>query len=106
MHRAFSHQWRLRRLIQLNGDLDLFGDGTLVVKRWVGHTPGSQMLVVRLKNKGPTILTGDNVYFKENVEKNPAAERRPGLFAQRHLQRLRVDSRRDGNREGRFLHRA
>ena len=41
-----------------------------MVKRWVGHTPGSQMLVVRLKNKGPVILTGDNVYFKENVEKN------------------------------------
>jgi glyoxylase-like metal-dependent hydrolase (beta-lactamase superfamily II) len=58
------------KMLQLNGDLDLFGDGTLVVKRWVAHTPGSQMMVVRLKNKGPTILTGDNVYFKENVEKN------------------------------------
>jgi len=54
------HYWR--------GMVD--GDGTLVVKRWVGHTPGSQMMTVRLKNKGLTILTGDNVYFKENVEKN------------------------------------
>jgi len=53
-----------------NEDFDIFGDGTVVVKRWVGHTPGSQMMVVRLKNKGPVILTGDNVYFKENVEKN------------------------------------
>jgi N-acyl homoserine lactone hydrolase len=58
------------KMIQLEGDMDLFGDGTMVVKRWVGHTPGSQMMVVRLKNKGPTILTGDNVYFRENVEKN------------------------------------
>lgn len=58
------------KMIQLNGDLDIFGDGTLVVKRWVGHTPGSQMMKVRLKNKGPIILTGDNVYFRENVEKN------------------------------------
>jgi N-acyl homoserine lactone hydrolase len=58
------------KIIQLEGDLDLFGDGSLVVKRWVGHTPGSQMMMVRLKNKGPTILTGDNVYFRENVEKN------------------------------------
>ena len=58
------------KMVQLNGDMDLFGDGTVVVKRWVGHTPGSQMLVVRLKNKGPVILTGDNVYFKENVEKS------------------------------------
>jgi glyoxylase-like metal-dependent hydrolase (beta-lactamase superfamily II) len=57
------------KMIQLNGDLDLFGDGTIVVKRWVGHTPGSQMMTVRLKNKGLTILTGDNVYFRENAEK-------------------------------------
>ena len=58
------------KMIQLDGDLDIFGDGTLVVKRWVGHTPGSQMMMVKLKNKGPTILTGDNVYLRENVEKN------------------------------------
>ena len=58
------------KMIQLDGDLDLFGDGTLVVKRWVAHTPGSQMMTVRLKNTGFLILTGDNVYFRENVEKN------------------------------------
>jgi glyoxylase-like metal-dependent hydrolase (beta-lactamase superfamily II) len=57
-------------LIQLNGDLDLFGDQSVVVKRWVGHTPGSQMLVVRLPKTGTVILTSDNVYFAENVTKN------------------------------------
>jgi N-acyl homoserine lactone hydrolase len=55
-------------IMQLDGDLDLFGDGSFVVKRWRGHTPGSQMAVVRLK-KGPIILTGDNVYFREQVTK-------------------------------------
>ena len=59
-----------QKMLQLEGDLDLFGDGSITVKRWVAHTPGSQMLVVKLKNKGPTILTGDNVYFRENVETN------------------------------------
>jgi glyoxylase-like metal-dependent hydrolase (beta-lactamase superfamily II) len=58
------------KMVQLEGDMDLYGDGTIVVKRWVGHTPGSQMMTVRLKNKGPIILTGDNVYFRENLEKN------------------------------------
>ena len=58
------------KMIQLNGDLDLFGDGSIVVKRWVAHTPGSQMMTVKLKNTGLIILTGDNVYFRENVEKN------------------------------------
>src|SRR5688572_4784596 len=59
-----------QKMLQLEGDLDLFGDGTIVVKRWVAHTPGSQMMTVRLKNTGLIILTGDNVYFRENVEKN------------------------------------
>ena len=58
------------KMIQLDGDKDLFGDGTIVVKRWVGHTPGSQMMTVKLKNTGLVILTGDNVYFRENVGKN------------------------------------
>jgi glyoxylase-like metal-dependent hydrolase (beta-lactamase superfamily II) len=58
------------KMLQLEGDLDLFGDGTLVVKRWVAHTPGSQMMTVRLKNTGLIVLTGDNVYFRENVEKS------------------------------------
>jgi N-acyl homoserine lactone hydrolase len=59
-----------QKMLQLEGDLDLFSDGTMVVKRWVGHTPGSQMMTVRLKNTGLVILTGDNVYFRENVEKS------------------------------------
>jgi N-acyl homoserine lactone hydrolase len=58
------------KMIQLHGDIDIFGDNSVVVKRWVGHTPGSQMMVVRLPKTGTIILTGDNVYFRENVEKN------------------------------------
>ena len=59
-----------QKMVLLEGDLDLYGDGSIVIKRWVAHTPGSQMMVVKLKNRGTTILTGDNVYFRENVEKN------------------------------------
>ena len=57
-------------MIQLNGDLDLFNDQSVIVKRWVGHTPGSQMMIVRLPKTGTVILTSDNVYFAENVTKN------------------------------------
>src|SRR2546428_10421038 len=57
-------------MIQLQGDLDLFADNSVVVKRWVGHTPGSQMMIVRLPKTGTVILTSDNVYFAENVTKN------------------------------------
>ena len=59
-----------QKMIQLDGDLDIYGDGSVVVKRWVAHTPGSQMMTVKLKNSGTIILTGDNVYFRENVEKS------------------------------------
>jgi N-acyl homoserine lactone hydrolase len=58
------------KMMQLEGDMDIFGDGSVVVKRWVGHTPGSQMLLVRLPKTGAIILTSDNVYLRENVEKN------------------------------------
>jgi len=53
-------------IMQLNVDPDLFADGSFVVKRWRGHTPGSQMGIVRLK-KGSIILTEDSVYLCELV---------------------------------------
>ena len=70
LRKPYDNQGNAVNMIQLNGDHDIFGDGTLIVKRWVAHTPGSQMMTVKLKNTGLAILTGDNVYFRENVEKN------------------------------------
>src|SRR5499433_3474014 len=58
------------KMEQLTGDLDLFNDGSIVIKRWPGHTPGSQMAIVRLPKTGTVVLTSDNVYFSENVTKN------------------------------------
>jgi glyoxylase-like metal-dependent hydrolase (beta-lactamase superfamily II) len=57
-------------MLVLNGDLDLFRDGSVVVKSARGHTKGMQMMVVRLPNTGTLVLTSDNVYFRENVEKH------------------------------------
>jgi N-acyl homoserine lactone hydrolase len=51
-------------------DKDVFGDGTVVILRTPGHTPGHQSLLVRLKEKGPVILTGDAAHFRENYESN------------------------------------
>jgi glyoxylase-like metal-dependent hydrolase (beta-lactamase superfamily II) len=58
------------KIIELNGDLDLFGDGSLTVHRSVGHTPGSEMLVVRLPKTGTIVLTSDACYLMENMEKS------------------------------------
>lgn len=57
-------------MLRLEGDFDLFGDGSVVVHRSRGHTKGSQMLLVRLPKTGSVILTGDAAYFRDNVEKN------------------------------------
>jgi N-acyl homoserine lactone hydrolase len=51
-------------------DKDVFGDGTVVVLRTPGHTPGHQSLLVRLKQKGAVILVGDAVHFQENYKSN------------------------------------
>jgi N-acyl homoserine lactone hydrolase len=57
-------------IIRLEGDLDLFGDGSVRIFRAPGHSAGSQFAVVRLKKTGSVILTGDVVYLKENLDKN------------------------------------
>ncbi len=58
------------KIVRLEGDLDMFGDGSFRLFRAPGHTPGSQFAVIRLKNTGPVILTSDTVYLKENLDKN------------------------------------
>ena len=52
----------------LTGDKDVFGDGSVMVLRMPGHTPGHSCLLVRLKDMGPVLLTGDLVHFRENYE--------------------------------------
>jgi N-acyl homoserine lactone hydrolase len=60
---------------QQAGDKDVFGDGTVTILRAPGHTPGHQALLVRLKEKGAVILSGDAAHFHENYQNNgvPAA---------------------------------
>jgi len=52
----------------LQGDHDVFGDGRVVIKRAVGHTPGHQMLYLNLPNSGPIMLSGDLYHFTSNRE--------------------------------------
>lgn len=57
-----------RKVEPLTGDKDVFGDGTVMVLRSPGHTPGHSMLLVRLKQMGPVVLSGDAVHFRENYD--------------------------------------
>ncbi|PRP67854.1 N-acyl homoserine lactonase family protein [Nonlabens agnitus] len=52
----------------LNGDFDIFNDGSVVVKSFPGHTAGHQALFLSLKESGPTLLSGDTYHFEQNRE--------------------------------------
>jgi len=47
----------------LNGDHDVFGDGSVVIISTPGHTPGHQSLYVRLAKSGPLVLSGDLYHY-------------------------------------------
>jgi N-acyl homoserine lactone hydrolase len=52
--------------VKLNGDHDVFGDGSVVILATPGHTPGHQCLLVRLPERGVVVLSGDMAHFQEN----------------------------------------
>jgi glyoxylase-like metal-dependent hydrolase (beta-lactamase superfamily II) len=49
-------------------DKDVFGDGSVIVLRTPGHTPGHQVLLVKLPQTGAVILSGDAMHFRENYD--------------------------------------
>ena len=59
-----------KNLQLIDGDTDVFGDGSVTLISTPGHTPGHQSLLVHLKVSGFIILSGDVVHLKENFEKN------------------------------------
>jgi len=59
-----------KNLRLIDGDTDVFGDGSVILVSTPGHTPGSQSLLVHLKNSGFIILSGDVVHLEENFRKD------------------------------------
>jgi N-acyl homoserine lactone hydrolase len=52
---------------ELGGDTDLFGDGSLMILKTAGHTPGECSLQVRLKQE-TVVLTGDTIHIRPQLE--------------------------------------
>ena len=46
-------------------DFDVFGDGSVVVMATPGHTPGHQVVAVKLANRGTVVLAGDLYHYPE-----------------------------------------
>ena len=57
-----------KHLRLLDGDTDVFGDGSVTLVSTPGHTPGSQSLLVRLKRSGFIVLSGDVAHLEGNFE--------------------------------------
>jgi N-acyl homoserine lactone hydrolase len=47
-------------------DLDVFGDGSVMIVYTPGHTPGHQSCLVHLPKTGWVLLSGDAVHLQEN----------------------------------------
>jgi glyoxylase-like metal-dependent hydrolase (beta-lactamase superfamily II) len=57
------------RLIEGDADYDVFGDGSVTIIQAPGHTPGHTVLLVRLPNAGPVLLSGDMWHLAESRER-------------------------------------
>jgi len=60
---------RTARTQMLDGDHDVFGDGRVRIIAAPGHTPGHQVLFVRLAETGPVVLSGDLYHFAVSRER-------------------------------------
>lgn len=58
----------------LDGDYDVFGDGSVTIVSAPGHTPGHQVLLLQLDNTGPVLLSGDLYHFEVSRELRAAPE--------------------------------
>lgn len=52
----------------LDGDHDVFGDGSVRLISAPGHTPGHQTLLLQLADTGAVMLSGDLYHFRESRE--------------------------------------
>jgi glyoxylase-like metal-dependent hydrolase (beta-lactamase superfamily II) len=61
----FSKLKDAKTIVVPNGDHDVFGDGTVVLKSTPGHTPGHQSLFLKFAKRGPVVLAGDLYHYPE-----------------------------------------
>ncbi|MGH9382194.1 MAG: N-acyl homoserine lactonase family protein [Thermoanaerobaculia bacterium] len=81
----------------VEGDYDVFGDGSVVMLSTPGHTPGHYSLLVRLADMGPVLLTGDLAHFRENYETNGVppfnSDREDTIASLERFKQLAADNR-------------
>ncbi len=66
----YSELRNAKTIIIDKDDYDVFGDGTVVIKSAPGHTPGHQVLFLKLKKFGPLVIAGDLYHYPEEKTYN------------------------------------
>lgn len=81
----------------LEGDYDVFGDGSVTLIATPGHTPGHQSLLVKLPQTGAVILSGDAVHLKDNwdAKRVPAinVDKEKSATSMQHLAELMTQNK-------------
>jgi glyoxylase-like metal-dependent hydrolase (beta-lactamase superfamily II) len=68
-HGYLVNDWETGQDVRLiDGEYDVFGDGSVVCFPTYGHTPGHQSLRVQTERGGEFILCGDACYLKESLD--------------------------------------
>jgi N-acyl homoserine lactone hydrolase len=76
-HQANYNRLRTSHTVLLpEKDYDVFGDGTVVIKSAPGHTPGHQVLALKLPKTGPVLIGGDLWHYvaERTSSKPPGGE--------------------------------
>jgi N-acyl homoserine lactone hydrolase len=67
---SFFSALKASKTTLIDGELDVFGDGRVVILPTPGHTPGHQSLFIKLSNPGPVVLSGDLYHYPEERRLN------------------------------------
>lgn len=62
---SYSALGTSRTVLIRTDEHDVFGDGSVVLKLAAGHTPGHQVMLVKLAATGPVLLSGDLYHYPE-----------------------------------------
>jgi N-acyl homoserine lactone hydrolase len=60
--------YRRAKVKMIDGDYDIFGDRTVRILKAPGHTPGHEVLMLRLRRAGVVILAGDLYHLRTDRE--------------------------------------
>jgi N-acyl homoserine lactone hydrolase len=93
---AYAALRNSKTLVISRDEHDVFGDTTVVIKLAAGHTPGHQILYVKLARTGGVVLSGDLYHYPEErtlnrvptFEFNPEQTRTTRIAVEAFLKRM------------------